>query len=37
MAEYLDPRNTGPGEGGGGPDGMSLEELQNLINTVNSV
>tara|TARA_R100000322_G_scaffold61468_3_gene38197 strand:+ start:7526 stop:9016 length:1491 start_codon:yes stop_codon:yes gene_type:complete len=36
MAEYLDPRNTGPGEGGGGPDGMSLEELQNLINTVNA-
>ena len=35
MAEYLDPRNTGPGEGGG-PDGMSLDELQNLINAVNS-
>jgi hypothetical protein len=34
MAEYLDPNATGPGETG--PDGMSLDDLQNLINTVNA-
>ena len=35
MAEYLDPRETGPGDGGT-QDGMSLEELQNLMASVNS-
>ena len=34
MAEYLDPRETGPREGG--PTGPSAQDIQDLMNQINS-